>query len=291
MKGRGRIGGPFVWQSLYALDVIEERFEGRALTTALAIYVGLTRLANERAEGGTSFKAEQREVAARSGVSERTVREYAPRLEAAGVVDLERHDGAAHGWNLREPEPRQELPTPPAGAAGVPRQEIPGTPAAAAGVHIQEEEGKKTTTSSSTADIPDALVEDAGALLRQKRRVDGKVVTEEEMAVAAHALDEFNAQSGSEFGLGAHLTALVMRIRERPSMDAEKHRRLVQSAWRLRWWERQGGKRRRPTPAVIYGHSGVFENVVQDAVDEAKGREPQVDRRGRYERTRDVEAD
>lgn len=112
---------------------------------------------------------------------------------------------------------------------------------------------------------------DAEAIWRTRRKVEGHMVTAGEIVIAAAALAEFNVQSGSEFGVGAHLVPLVMRIRERPAYDADAHVRLVQSAWRLKWWER-GGRGRRPTPAVIYGNSAVFEQVVQDAVDERKGR-------------------
>lgn len=129
-----------------------------------------------------------------------------------------------------------------------------------------------TPPPSARAEFSDELAADAQALLRAKRKVDGAVVTEAEMAVATAALTEFNAQAGSDFGLGANLTCIVMRARERPSWDPAKHRRLVQSAFRLRWWERsrRGG---RPTPQVIYGNAKVFEQVVQDAADEAAGRE------------------
>lgn len=136
-----------------------------------------------------------------------------------------------------------------------------------------------TTTSSSSSEEPKLTTEelaDVADLLKQKRKVGGKIVTEREMLIAAHALSEFNAQLGSSYGLGGALTAIVGRIRDRPRWDAEKHRRLVQSAFRIRWWERTGQKRR-PSPNVIYG--GGFENVVQDAADEAAGRTEAIERR------------
>lgn len=88
--------------------------------------------------------------------------------------------------------------------------------------------------------------------------------------LAAASLAEFNRQAGTDFGLGANHGSIVMRIRERPSWDAPRHIRLVQSAFRFRWWERQGSSRR-PTPAVIWGNERCFEQVVQDAVEEARG--------------------
>jgi hypothetical protein len=123
--------------------------------------------------------------------------------------------------------------------------------------------------------VPALMVQDAGEQLRRKVKVDGRLVTPREMSLVAVVMAEFNRQSGSDYGIGAHVKPIVGRIRERPSYDAGAHVRLVQSAWRLRWWERNG-RGRRPTPAVIYGNAGVFEQVVQDAVDEKAGKAPDV---------------
>lgn len=122
------------------------------------------------------------------------------------------------------------------------------------------------------AEVPDEMVSDARTFLREGRKVDRHQVTPAELARAAAALAEFNRQSGYDYGLGAHLTGMVMRIREHPSWDPGRHVRLVQSAFRFRWWEKdKKGKGRRPTPAVVYGER-CFEQVIQDAVDEAAGR-------------------
>lgn len=143
---------------------------------------------------------------------------------------------------------------------------------------------------------PPEMAADANSLLVGKARVDGRVVTAREIAVAAAALAEFNRQAGSDYGLGAHLTPLVMRSRERPSWDAATFVRLVQSAFRIRWWERRrrgdAGGPRRVTPQVVFGNPRCFENVVQDAVDEKAGRGAEVElRRGRFVRSRSVEDD
>jgi hypothetical protein len=116
---------------------------------------------------------------------------------------------------------------------------------------------------------------DAVEMLRMKRKVDSRIVTPKEMALAAVALNEFNVlfehgeSKGGGFGLGGNLTQVVMRVRDRPSWDAGVHVRLVQSAWRVRWWEKQSGGGR-PTPNVIWSPKS-FEQVVQDAKDEKEG--------------------
>lgn len=123
---------------------------------------------------------------------------------------------------------------------------------------------------------------DAMELLGQKRKVDKKLVTTRELALAAVCLITFNRefewkdpQTGevskeSDYGLGANLTEIVMRVRDRPSWDADAWVRLVQSAWRIRWWEKRAGARR-PTPSVIWSPKS-FEQVVQDAIAESKSK-------------------
>jgi hypothetical protein len=113
---------------------------------------------------------------------------------------------------------------------------------------------------------------DAMDLLAQKRKVNGRLVTPRELALAAAGLITFNRDfefegvKGSDYGLGANLTEIVMRVRDRPSWDAATWVRLVESAWRLRWWEKRAGTRR-PTPSVIWSPKA-FEQVVQDATAE-----------------------
>jgi hypothetical protein len=144
-----------------------------------------------------------------------------------------------------------------------------------------QEQPPKNNRSTTTAD---GLDEDAETLLERRTRVNGRVVTAEEMEIGVAVVRAFNAAAGTGYGLGAHLTPIVGRARERPSWSVEQHVRLVESAFRLRWWERDGRRSRgRIKPNVIYGHAGVFEQVVQDAIDEANGKTVRA-QRGRFEK-------
>lgn len=138
------------------------------------------------------------------------------------------------------------------------------------------------------------MVLDGLGLLRQGKKVDSKLVTPTEMGIAAAALASFNrlfewkrpngaVTKGSDYGLGANLTSIVMRLRDRPSWDAAKHVRLVEAAWKVRWWERDGASNRRPHPNVIWGGKS-FDNVVQDAADLAAGEDPKAIKKRRYTR-------
>jgi hypothetical protein len=138
------------------------------------------------------------------------------------------------------------------------------------------------------------MVADAVELLRRNEKVASKLVTPDEMAKAAAAVGTFNrcfcwkGREGSDFGLGANLTSVVQRIRHRPSWSLEKWVRLVESAWRIRWWEQNGrDQSRRPTPQVIFSPKS-FENVVQDARDEAAGEKPADIKKRRYTRGDDA---
>lgn len=142
-------------------------------------------------------------------------------------------------------------------------------------------------------EIPDEIQKDAEQFLWAKRKVGGKIVTPEEMLIAAAAMSEFNRQADSHQGLASALTSIIGRVRDRPSWDAEKHVRLVQSAFRIRWWDRRPARGSgRLTPAVIYGNERCFENVALDAADEKAGKQQKIEqRRGRFRRTRSVEED
>lgn len=149
----------------------------------------------------------------------------------------------------------------------------PGQVRKTGGPEQSEEQSDRHSSSTSASEwlgVGDEMRADGEGLLKAKRKVATRIVTEQEMMVAAAALAEFNRQAKADYGLGANLTSIVMRIRDRPSWDAAKHVRLVQSAWRIRWWERRGDDKRRAGPNVIYGE-GSFDKVVQDAADEAHG--------------------
>jgi hypothetical protein len=142
---------------------------------------------------------------------------------------------------------------------------------------------KRNTSSSSDVEAefaeelrdveaPDEMIADAQAFLREKRKVNRALVTPREMSCAVAGLAtfnrcfEWNGTEGADFGLGLNLTSIVMRVRDHPSWEPAKHVRLVESAWRIRWWERTG-ERRRPEPNVIYSPK-TFDRVAQDAKEE-----------------------
>lgn len=256
------------------LTRLHEVFDGRRVAVARSIYLAL----HERA-ADADHEFTRGELANDAGVSKKTLDEYVPVFEEAGLLRVERRrvDGSnlpnvwillgagAGGWTRSVPSHADHPVHPSSDEARTDVVVEDGTGASACLPGLGDEVGVTTP-----------LVLDAGELMRRKTKVDGRLVTPDEMAIVVAVISEFNEQSGSDFGIGAHVRPIVGRIRERPSYDAGMHVRLVQSAWRIKWWERSG-RGRRPTPAVIYGNAGVFEQVVQDAVDEKKGIERKDD--------------
>lgn len=239
----------------------------------------LVALADECRGDGVVLHLAQADLAAKVGAGERTVRGNLAKLAERGMVlrapQFEGRQRIADriALAMKDEEPADVAAPGEDGRALLrPEEASKGGEEASA----RQDSPRPAGDVLDAIEAPDGLRADARELLRTKRKVDGRLVTVSEMARTLAAVAEFNRQSGSDFGLGAHLRAVVMRIRERPSYDAEAHVRLVQSAWRLKWWEqdrRSGYKgQRRPTPAVIYGNERVFEQVVQDAVDEKNGR-------------------
>lgn len=278
------------WVGHDALARIAEAFSGRRLPVARSIYLAVIELAS----AGGVVEAPRADVATAAGCTRKALDDYVPDLEACGVLAVERRSDG-HGGNL--PNVWVVLDLREGGTQGVPPRHPDDPRHADDPVHTSsllagDEGGRGKGAGKGEVEFPDIvpadLAADARELLKRKIRVDGRQVTPDEMVKAAAAIAAFNVEADSEMGLGAHLRAIVMRIRERPSYTPDAHVRLVQSAFRLKWWERRPGRRRgRLMPAVIYGNERVFEQVVQDAVDEKRGRTPEEPKgAGQFERTK-----
>jgi len=298
---------PVCYQEIEAMRVLREGIppSGAAVKrqVAVAVYQALTEVSVERRDRA-EWEAARKETALLAGVAAKTVDRCAVEFERLGLLRIDRGTETLPSlWTLVAPV-----------AGHTPPEE------AAVEAEAREEEADRATTSSKEAkqreflatldDLLDSslnladldsiepngdgeIVLDGLDLLRQGKKVDGKLITPREMGIAATALAAFNrcyeykkpggekVVKGSDYGLGGNLTSIVMRIREHPSWDASKHVRLVESAWRIRWWERN--PERRPGPNVIYGVNS-FENVVQDAGEEAAGESPSKIRKRRYTR-------
>jgi hypothetical protein len=92
---------------------------------------------------------------------------------------------------------------------------------------------------------------------RRKRDLEGAAVTEAERAVAAGALEAFNAAAGTHYTLDAHSALILRRILERPELSADDHRAIVAAVFEEPWWTGH------PGPRVIYGNAEQFERSIE----------------------------
>jgi hypothetical protein len=111
--------------------------------------------------------------------------------------------------------------------------------------------------------VPSVPTEHTQALPKVAR----KQVTEDEWDLASQVLAAFNEAAGSELTIEAHYTPIVGRIREKPALTIEHHRRIIAANFRKPWWED------RPTPRVIYGSAAQFEA----SIEKARGDRPRRD--------------
>lgn len=92
---------------------------------------------------------------------------------------------------------------------------------------------------------------------RRRRDLEGAEVTEAERAVAAAALEAFNAAAGTAYTLDVHLPLILGCVFEHPELTADDHRAIVAAVFREPWWTGH------PGPQVIYGNAAVFERSVE----------------------------
>lgn len=76
--------------------------------------------------------------------------------------------------------------------------------------------------------------------------------------MAEQIVHEFNMAAGSAFTLQANFTPIIGRIREKPGLTIEQHRRVIDAALLDPWWK---GK---PGLNVVYGNAGQFERCLEN---------------------------
>lgn len=98
-----------------------------------------------------------------------------------------------------------------------------------------------------------------------KKTVGRKIVTDDELTLAAAVVLQFNSSAGTALSVDAHLTPIVGRIRERPDYTEAHHRKIIEAVFAGdHWWTGP------PTPKIIYGNAGIFEQSIELAKARAK---------------------
>lgn len=100
---------------------------------------------------------------------------------------------------------------------------------------------------------------------QRQKTVNRKAVSEDELALAAAVVSQFNSSAGTALSVDAHLTPIVGRIRERPQYTEAHHRKIIEAVFAAEhWWTGP------PTPKIIYGNAGIFEQSIELARERAK---------------------
>jgi len=91
-----------------------------------------------------------------------------------------------------------------------------------------------------------------------KPKVGGKVVSDKELSLATSIIAAFNAKAGTTLSVPPHLTPIVGRIRERPTLTAEQHGKIIAAVFAAEhWWTDP------PGPRIIYGNAAQFEQSIE----------------------------
>lgn len=91
-----------------------------------------------------------------------------------------------------------------------------------------------------------------------QKKVNRKVVTDDELALAAAVVSQFNSSAGTALSVDAHLTPIVGRLREKPEYGERQHRAIIEAVFAGdHWWSGP------PTPKIIYGNPGIFEQSIE----------------------------
>jgi hypothetical protein len=161
--------------------------------------------------------------------AERSVRDHVAVLERAGLLDVERREGAANTYRATFPdaEPRQELPGYPGNRPREPRQMTPQTPAGAAAEAIEavKEAGSAAAAVTATAASSSPSSNGRVPTVAEEERRRGRPLTpaekDELLARGMHAAaDERHERNRAE------LRAML----DEPTPDADTAARVVAAA-------------------------------------------------------------
>ena len=194
----------------------------------------------------------QVELARRTKLSERTVRDAIHRLEGLGEVETRlaqrgrRRINVYRIWCAAPPD-YDRLPF----SVDEP---FASRPADSAG--RDDRQSTTLTTGSSRpkrVGTPSIENQQGNRQVRVRWKVDKREVTEREEALARLILGYWNAATGQSLTNRDWLAMIVMRLREHPELELGDHQVTITSVLANPWWSGS------PSPNVIYGSGAQFE--------------------------------
>lgn len=135
-----------------------------------------------------------------------------------------------------------------------------------------DSQSEKTNSQSKKGTNKGTVKEPSDRKRRRKKEVGRKVVSDDEFALAAVVVGLFNSSAGTALSVDAHLTPIVCRIRERPEYGEAQHQAIIEAVFAGdHWWSGA------PTPKIIYGNAGIFEQSIELARQEQKKKKTRHD--------------
>jgi hypothetical protein len=253
-----RRSSPFCYQTHDALDLIRETFHGSARSTALAIYLTFTEVANRN--GGASarggFRATRKLIATHAGVGLSTLDRYVATFENVGLIEVTREK--AGEVNLPNRWALVDVPS-----VAAPLAPLRGDPPPAGSAPRARSFSGEEETLGETPPTPSGME----VVVREPNRpvkVDRRPVTDDEYAVAAGALAAFNERAGTRYASADWIGKIVLRVRDHPALPVAAHAVVIDAAFRDPWWTGP------PSPSVVYGNAALFERCLHAAANPAE---------------------
>lgn len=203
---------------------------------------------------------EQEKIMARTGLSERGVRENVRALEELGEVETRQAQRGRRRVNVYRlwcaaPPQYERLPFELDDPFSDDRQKVPVVD------DRQISSGRPADSDRDDRQIsaPTPLVEQKGNVRERNGRawqVDRRPVTELEERRATEVLATWNELAGQQLTARDWLASIVMRDREHPELTVEQHRELIKRNLDAPWWKGAA------SPSVIYGSAAQFERAM-----------------------------
>jgi hypothetical protein len=193
-------------------------------------------LADNADRGGICWPS-QAELVEKTGLAERTVREHLNLFEDRGLIAKEprlKIKGRGRASDIYRLAGGDDQPATDGRPTGNSQHDQPATD----NTPLIEEPPKEPP--------------------KNQKRVGKKVVSDTELALAAAVVSLFNSYAGTGLSVYAHLTPIFGRNPEKPDYTETHHRKIIEAVFAgEHWWSGA------PTPRIIYGNAGIFEQSIE----------------------------
>lgn len=241
---------PFCFQTHDALDIIRAHFTGATRSTALAVYMTFTEVANRRggADARDGFRATRKTIASHAGVGVNTLDRYVRSFEELGLLEVVREKigevNLPNRWAIVDAPGSDVTPLAPPQTLGSPT---------GGALRARSSPEPKNPVSEETPLVPPSAEVAVISPVNRPASVSRRPVSDSEYSLACQVLLSFNEQAGTRFRGVEEVRKIIGRIREHPDLTYYDHVDVIRRVLAAPWWDG-------PTsPSVIYGNGSIFE--------------------------------